>query len=108
MTAEQTGELRAGRRSERRCLLRNEGGLLPLKKSLNQLAVIRATGGFEAGHHGIVESGRASGGRGDGGGGVDETRSLQVRPEVLFSKGVEIEREQASIFDDSFQARSLC
>jgi beta-glucosidase len=100
VTAEQR---EASRRAAERAavLLKNEGGLLPLKKSLNKLAVIGPLadsrpdlmGSWSLGAHPedtvtVVEA--------------LTKRAAAGGPEVLFSKGVEIAREQVSIFDDQF------
>jgi beta-glucosidase len=82
-------------------LLRNEGGLLPLKKSLNKIAVIGPLadskpdlmGSWSLGAHPedtvtVVEA--------------LTKRTAAGGPQVLYTKGVEIERGQASIFDDQF------
>lgn len=82
-------------------LLRNEGGLLPLKKELTSIAVIGPLadskpdimGSWSLGAHPadtvtVVE-------------GIKK-RFAAGGPQVLFTKGVEIERGQSSIFDDQF------
>jgi beta-glucosidase len=82
-------------------LLRNEGGLLPLKKSLNKIAVIGALADSKPDLMGSWSLGALP----------EDTvtvvealkkRSAQGGPEVLFAKGVEIERGQPSIFDPQF------
>ena len=82
-------------------LLRNEGGVLPLKKSLNKIAVIGELAGSKPDLMGSWSLGAHP----------EDTvtvveaftkRAAAGGPQVLFTKGVEIERGQASIFDDQF------
>jgi Beta-glucosidase-related glycosidases len=82
-------------------LLRNEGGLLPLKKGLTSIAVI---GPLADSKPDIMGSWSLAAHPEDT---VTVVEALTKRtaaggPQVLFTKGVEIERVQPSIFDDQF------
>ena len=82
-------------------LLRNEGGLLPLQKDLKSIAVI---GPLADSKPDIMGSWSLGGHPEDT---VTVVEGLQKRfaaggPTILCAKGVEIERGQASIFDDQF------
>ena len=82
-------------------LLRNEGGLLPLKKGLTSIAVI---GPLADSKPDLMGSWSLAAHPEDT---VTVVEGLTKRtaaggPQVLFTKGVEIERVQPSIFDDQF------
>lgn len=82
-------------------LLRNEGALLPLKKGLNKIAVIGELADSKPDLMGSWSLGAQPEDT------VTVVEALTKRaaaggPQVLFTKGVEIERVQPSIFDPQF------